>query len=166
MGITTIKGKGARVGSRGHGAKQTLQEPSEDLERVVEQRTSELAAALDKLQKREGMFRALTENTTDSTLVIGTNGLITYASPAVEENSGYAIEEVIGQKYESFAVEEDIDAVRAAFQRALASPGQTFYVPKSRARLKDGRTIYYEALVTDMTQVEGVDGIVVHMRDI
>jgi PAS domain-containing protein len=39
-------------------------------------------------QDCEGMRRALTENTSDYVLVIGRDGNITYASPAVERDSG------------------------------------------------------------------------------
>lgn len=67
---------------------------------ITERRRSE-----EILRKNEGMFRALTENTTDQTLVIGMDGIITYASPAVERTSGYTVGEVVGQKYESFALQ-------------------------------------------------------------
>lgn len=55
--------------------------------------------------------------------------------------------------------------VRAAFGRALENPDETLHVPHFRVRRKDGRIIHNEALVTGMTEVEGVDGIVVHLRD-
>lgn len=126
---------------------------------------SERRETEDALCKSEGMFRALTENTSDYTLVIGVDGLITYASPAIERTSGYTIEEVIGEKYESFTLPDDLDVVRAAFGQALEKPDETIFVPHFRTRRKDGRIVYYEALVTDMTKVEGVEGIVVNLRD-
>jgi PAS domain S-box-containing protein len=147
-------------------AERALQKSHDELELRVEQRTLELAATLQILRKSEGMFRALTENTTDFTLVIGKDGVITYASPAVERASGYTLEEVVGQKYESFSLPDDRDVARTAFGQALDDPGKTIYVPRSRLRLKDGSIVYYEALITDMTEVDGIDGIVVHMRDI
>lgn len=129
------------------------------------QDVSDQKGAEDALRKSEGMFRALAENTSDYTLLIGLDGIITYASPAVERTSGYTVEEVVGQNYESFALPDDIDVVRAAFGRAHENPNETHKASQFRTRRKDGCITYYEALVTDMTQVEGVEGIVVNMRD-
>ncbi len=39
--------------------------------------------------------------------MIGRDGNITYASPAVERDSGYARDEVIGQSFEKFALPDD-----------------------------------------------------------
>jgi len=128
--------------------------------------TKKLNKSFEALRESEGMFRALVENTTDYTLVIGSDGIIKYASPAVAQTSGYSPEEIIGQNFEKFSPPDDRDTARAAFKQVRQSSGQSVHVPRSKLRKKNGQVVYYEVLITDMSQIDGVEGVVVHMRDI
>ena len=127
---------------------------------------SEKRDADDALRKSEGRFRAITENTTDYTMVIGADGCFTYSSPAGERFTGYAPNEVVGRSYESFVVEDDLEIISLVFVEALAKSGETIHVPHFRAKHLDGHLVDYEALVTNMMDVTGVEGIVVSVRDI
>jgi PAS domain S-box-containing protein len=118
------------------------------------------------IAESEGMFRALTENTADFTLIISQEGVCMYVGPAAEKVSGFKIGEIVGQHFQSFSTPEDKDLVSSVFNDALGNPSQTIHLPHFRAGHKDGGIIHYEAQVTNMLDIAGVNGIVVNMRDI
>ena len=50
----------------------------------------------ETLIQNEQLFRALIEHSTDSMLLLTTDGTITYASPATADLTGYTTQELIG----------------------------------------------------------------------
>jgi len=119
-----------------------------------------------ELQRREAMFRAITENTSDYTVIINADGIFSYASPAVQRVSGFSVEEIVGQPFGAFAAPESIDIVSAAFIESVQKPGETIPISHFRSPRRDGSMLDYEALVTNLINVDGVGGIVVNLRDI
>ena len=118
------------------------------------------------LFESEGKFRAITENTSDYTLIIDTEGKITYASPAAERVSGYKLKEIIGEQFQKFATPKDLKLVTKIFQESLDHPKKTIRVPRFETNHRDGHQIIHEALVTNMVEASGVKGIVVNLRDV
>ena len=84
-------------------AEQALQAYQQHLEHVVQERTAELAAANQLLQREveerqrtevalrdsEEQYRHLVENINDVIYAMDAQGVLTYVSPAVEAHSGY-----------------------------------------------------------------------------
>ncbi|MDY7029940.1 MAG: PAS domain S-box protein, partial [Spirochaetota bacterium] len=69
---------------------------------------TELKEAEGALQESEKRFQQIAENAREWIWEVGTDGIYTYASPAVERILGYAPEEVVGEKhfYDLFHPEE------------------------------------------------------------
>jgi PAS domain S-box-containing protein len=152
-------------GSRPREIEQARGKSRDNIERKVEERTRGLTATIEALLKSEGMYRALTENTSDHSFVIDRDGIFKYASPAVTRASGFTLDDFIDHSLERFVPPDDLKVLQTAFHEAIDKPDETVFVPHFNAINKDGGVTYAEALVTDMTAVEGVEGIVVHLRD-
>lgn len=116
--------------------------------------------------EREEKFRALTENTSDITGILDEQGTIKYLSPSVERILHYSMEEIIGKKMARFLPPEDLGELRKFFKKALRVPGKTIAVPNTRIQDKYGQWLILETLLTAMTDIPGVNGIVVNSRDI
>ena len=72
-----------------------------EVERIVWSSTdiSERKAAVeDRCETSERRFRALVEHGSDCIVLIGPDGVISYASPAFRKALGYEPEEIVGKK--------------------------------------------------------------------
>jgi sigma-B regulation protein RsbU (phosphoserine phosphatase) len=76
-----------------HWMNEDLTQHREDLQGLVERRTSELVTANENLQRLSNAV----EQTADSVLITDVDGLIDYVNPAFEETTGYQREEILGQ---------------------------------------------------------------------
>jgi len=112
----------------------------------------------------EQRFRALVQHASDVILVVGTDGTISYVSPAFEAILGYSPERSIGM--EARALLDDDDVTR--FQVLLAPSASEHGPSRSEVRLRhsDGSWRWCEATITDLLDAPGIDGWVVNLRDI
>ena len=65
-------------------------------------------------------YRTLVENISDAIYATDREGTITYISPVIETFLGYTTDEIIGQPLVQFFVPEDIQRVKADFDRLIA----------------------------------------------
>ena len=121
---------------------------------------------IGRVQESEQRFRALTENTTDITLIVGRDEKCTYASPSVETVHGRPVSEFIGQNPNEFVHPDDGPMMEEAFARAVQSPGQPVALEDFRIRHQDGSWACMEGVLTCQFDQPGVDGIVFTGRDI
>ena len=129
---------------RSNQAEQALQAYQQHLEHVVQERTAELAAANQSLQREvaerqrteaalrdsEEQYRHLVENINDVIYATDAQGFLTYVSPAVEAQSGYAPAELIGHMFADYVYWEDRQRVLQQFEQRLAG-----YVEPSEYRI-------------------------------
>jgi len=123
------------------------------LEATVEERTRQSAEALAALRSQsvgrdraqasvrqsEERFRTLWETTTDAVLILGSDNVIRYANPAVQQVFGYAPEELTGQPLAMLQPER----LRQAHQHGMAN-----YVATGEKKL-DWRAVEAFALRRD-----------------
>jgi PAS domain S-box-containing protein len=139
----------------------------EELQALRAQRNEKgMVQAREALRLNETRFRAITENTTDLTMIVDRDGNYQYVSPSCEQTVGYRPDEMLRKNRELFVHPEDLATVNRVLLHATREPGKTFHVEHYRARHRDGNWVHLEALVTGMLDVEGVHGIVVNSRDI
>ncbi|UZE95230.1 bifunctional diguanylate cyclase/phosphodiesterase [Alkalimarinus alittae] len=113
-----------------------------------------------------GRYRAITEDTTNITVIINNDGVVSYSSPSCERILGYNLAELKKQSPESIVHPDDFPITQASFEDALKKPGLSVAVNHARIKHKDGRWMNMEGSYTAMQDVPGVRGVVVNFRDL
>ncbi|MBU3078548.1 PAS domain S-box protein [Sphingomonas sp. XMGL2] len=131
----------------------------------VIQDITDQAKAEAKLRESEAQYRLLAEHASDIIFRLDAEGRYLYVSPATEALTGYAPEEMIGQRPSDYAHAEDVPKVRETLKSLhLAGGGQC--VVSYRRRRKDGSWQWLEASARLATSVDGAAEIVGIARDI
>jgi diguanylate cyclase (GGDEF)-like protein/PAS domain S-box-containing protein len=132
--------------------------------RADAERQKSEAEANKRIAANERRFRALVQNASDVVFVIDHSGIVTYASDAAEKVLGYSVDQFMGQSLEWAAHENDWDAARDYVESFLngTSSRQEHEV---RALHADGTVRLLDCVLTDMSHVPGVDGIVINITD-
>jgi PAS domain S-box-containing protein len=84
------------------------------------QDTTDRVRTMAKLRESEERYRDLVEKISDVIYTIDREGVITYASPAIERLLGYPPEQVIGQRFGWFVMPEDLGTMEASFQGLIS----------------------------------------------
>ncbi len=121
----------------------------------------------ERLRASEARYRALTELTTDVTVIIGPDFRSRYVSQSVYSITGYHPHEVVGQFRQRFILPEDIPLLESALKLAIQNPGQTQPVQVFRGQPKNSDEIrYYEGQFTNLLAEPSIAGIVMGVRDV
>jgi len=126
--------------------------------------TSDKERAEEALERREERFRGMVQHAADIILVLDAGGVVQYASPAFEATLGFTLADAIGASVLDFAHPDDVEQAAQSFA-AVDTEGVAARV-EVRLRHRDGRWLWFDASVTDMTNRPGVEGIVTNLRDI
>jgi PAS domain S-box-containing protein len=122
-------------------------------------------AAEQAMRESEERFRNLIEGATDIIAIARLDGTITYISPAVREVGGYEPQELIGRNYFELVDPDDLVRAQSNLASTLQQPGRPILF-ETRFRHKDGSSRDIESVARNLTQVPGVGGVVVNMRDV
>jgi len=121
--------------------------------------------AESSLRTSEERFRSLVQNSSDTTLVLGTGGVILYASPATRSLLGQEPDAFVGLRASELVHPDDRARVEPELSELLRTGG--FVEPlQFRMQHSDGTWRHAEAVVTDMRHRSSVGGYVVNVRDI
>ncbi len=116
-------------------------------------------------REREDRFRSLVQHSTDTTLVIGADRVVSYASPATVALLGLPPEAVIGRDATDFMHPDDIE--RAVLQLStLVRAHSVAEGIELRLGSGDGNWRNVEAVLTDLRDRPSVGGFVANLRDI
>jgi PAS domain S-box-containing protein len=111
-------------------------------------------------------YRWLVENSVDVIAEIDVDGIIRFASPAIERVLGYRPEEVMGTSYFALIHADDMPKTREAFAYILQNPGVSGPQLELRARHKDGSWRYIEAQGKNVTRESIQSATVLCLRDV
>lgn len=122
--------------------------------------------AESNLRFREQHLRQLVEQSSDIITVLASDGTILYESAAAERVTGHKIEALLDRSVFAFIHPEDQAAAHAALTSLLAAPGNTSEPLEIRFVTSDGSYRTLEAIGKNLVEEPGVNGILVHSRDV
>ena len=131
--------------------------------RGITQDVTELRETEAALHDSESMFRAITENSFAFTAICDRDFNYVYASPSILTAAGKTLEELIGRSPELHP--DDIFRVKAALKLLEGKPETTIELFDCRIATVNGWAPT-DAYLTNMLDVPGVTGYVVHAIDI
>ena len=118
-----------------------------------------------ELKESESRFRALIENTQDLVVILDPTGGIRYSSPSALRVLGYNPGERPGFSAFDLVHPEDVPKVQKHFHELVTLPRASRSIEvRGRHRNEDWRLL--EIIAQNALDVPGVNGIVVHARDI
>jgi PAS domain S-box-containing protein len=136
---------------------------------ILGQTLNTMAEALEKreeaLQRSEMRFRAIIENVNDIIIVLNADGTRRYASPAMSRILGYSEEELLLGTAQDLVHPDDWPAVRELIGQVQRSPG-TSVSGQARSRHKNGSWLIFDGVLSNLTDVPGIEGVVVNLRDV
>lgn len=119
-------------------------------------------------RKTEAKFGALVELSQDPILIVDHGETVLYANPAIEAITGQTPSQIIGSPLGvimSLVHKSDHDRVSAAMTKAKLRPSQNTKFTYSQIH-SDGKLREIEAGITDYRDVDGLEGLVISLRDI
>jgi PAS domain S-box-containing protein len=152
----------ARVGV--HLALHTLQRQLGTQNEQLQLEIAERGRVQEALRLSEERHRALVENTNDVIFALDARGCFAYISPAIERFALYKPDEVVGQPFAVFVHSDDLDGLRASFERTMtgsvepyefrvfAKDGAVHHVrTSSRPLWGEGQLVGLTGIMTDIT---------------
>lgn len=118
-----------------------------------------------ELLEGEARFRAIAERLYDAILLVGPDGRVVYASPAMTRILGRPVEESIGRNVFERMHPEDAQAVVAGFTKILKQPGGILEI-RCRFQHEDGSWRWLEGTARNWLNEPGVRAIVGAYRDV
>ena len=115
-------------------------------------------------RRSEERFRSLVRYASDIIMILDSEGLILYESPAVERILGFRPEDRIGTDVLSHIHPDDLATVKRRLAVLLEEPDRSLSV-EYRARDKDGGWHQFAAVFTNLLEDSIIRGIVVNARD-
>lgn len=123
------------------------------------------AEASRRIASNERRFRALVQNASDVVAVLSSDGEVTYISESCEKVLGYPADQFLGRTFEWIADDNDWEFAKD-YLRATLSGTQSHQLHETRATHCDGSIKLLESVITDMRDVDGVEGLVVNISDV
>lgn len=124
-----------------------------------------LAGREEALRKSEMRFRAVIENVDDIIIIADPDLTRRYVSPAMSRVLGYTQEELLASTVSSIVHPDDWPALRELIREWQGAPSVTV-TGQARYRHKDGSWRILDITLSDLSNVPGVEGMVVTLRDV
>jgi PAS domain S-box-containing protein len=143
-------------------AEEAVRQLNKDLEKRVEERTSQLEASIAELQKNqqelrhsEEIFRLLVEGVKDYAIfMLGPDGRIVSWNEGAERIQGYDVSEVVGEHFSVFYTEEDLERGLPGEELRVAAIEGRFEEEGWRVR-KDGTLFQADVVITALRDEAG-----------
>src|SRR5215211_6104633 len=143
-------------------AEEAVRQLNEDLEKRVEERTSQLEATIAELESNqqelrhsEEIFRLLVEGVKDYAIfMLGPDGRIVSWNEGAERIQGYDLSEVVGEHFSVFYTEEDVDRGLPGEELRVAAIEGRFEEEGWRVR-KDGTLFQADVVITALRDEAG-----------
>ncbi len=119
----------------------------------------------EKLRLSESYFRALTENSTDVTIITDLGGTIQYVSPSLERIFQRTRDEAVGKNTLDFIHPDDVNRLLTSMTDSMVDPQASKAIT---ARFHDSSGCWHilECVASNMLDHPAIKGIVVNARDV
>src|SRR5215212_5492726 len=143
-------------------AEEEIRQLNKNLENRVEERTSQLAAAVAELESHqrelrqsEERFRILVEGVSDYAIfMLSPDGSVVSWNEGAERIQGYGASEIIGKHFSAFYAEEDVERGLPGEELRVAAAEGRFEEEGLRVR-KDGTRYQAEVVITALRDEAG-----------
>lgn len=125
-------------------------------------RDGQLVAAVGVSTNLGGALRPLLERSTDAALVLRSDGVVTYASPAVAQLFGWKAEELVGGPIMPLMHPDDRRSLADFLPRVVTEPGA--HPPLELRLARDHDWVWAEAALTNLLDDPDVRGVVCNLR--
>lgn len=139
-------------------AEEDLKQLNAELEQKVKDRTEEVI-------RNESRYRSMIENASDIISMIDEHNAIHYINPAIENISGYSIEEIRALDRSALQHPDDREKARTNFNFALKNPDRAIPV-QVRIIHKSGKVIWLEGIIKNLLHDNSINAIVSTYRDV
>lgn len=123
------------------------------------------SAILETLRRNEQFFQTLVRNTSTVIQLIGTDSIIRYLNPSVEQVLGFKPEELVGQSVIDLIHPDELDEMQQSFMQLAGQSGATTQV-EQRIRHKDGSWRWVEVTATNLLEDPAVEAVLVSYHDV
>ncbi|HXZ68952.1 MAG TPA: PAS domain S-box protein [Alphaproteobacteria bacterium] len=160
---------------RGDGARRVIETyvvPETDVRggtvvlRGISRDVTELAIIEKELQRLDAQHKLLMNYSNDVICQLDYQGSFLFLSPAIEQITGYKIEELVGRNVSEFVHPDDIESLRAGARQANYNPNAR--TDQFRMQRKSGEYVWIESRVRPLMDQKGKKriGLIAVMRDI
>jgi PAS domain S-box-containing protein len=118
------------------------------------------------LQRKEKLFRAMIEHSSDGVILNRPDGGgIFYASPGLQRVLGYTLEDLRGRHPYEFVHPDYLEVAMGARSQMMSAPGKVVTI-ETRVRHKDGSWHWIESTTSNLLEEPSVQAFVMNFRDI
>ncbi len=125
---------------------------------------AELRLSESELRQSAQRFQALVQHASDIIMVISSDALVRYVSPAFESILGYPASEAVGMHSLELINPTELENVRSAMAQDPKATAAGSY--EARLLHRDGSWRWFDVIVTDLSKDPSVEGWVANLRDI
>ena len=111
-------------------------------------------------------FQALIQHSSDVISIVSVPGVVMFQSPSVRQIFGYEKDQIIGVHLADLIHPEDAERVVADFRRVVSEGRGATTVALCRVRHASGSWLHTETRITNLVDVEAVNGVVLNSRDV
>jgi len=127
-------------------------------------RTVRLKVSERARETSESRLRTLLLNSLDILIGLDRHTYVTFIGGAFESTTGRQVQEMLGHSIFNLVHPEDEARVRLDFRRLMGQPGGTLRT-EWRQKNRDGRTLWFEAIITNRLGQPGLDSVLVNLRE-
>ena len=119
----------------------------------------------DKLKESEERLTFLVKNSSDSLVILNSDGSQRFVSPAAERMTGYPVSELEGRTLDTIIHPDDLKEVKAAWNEAVEHPEKTVTVQYRHIHKTRG-WVFSEAIAQSFLAEPAINGVIASVRDI
>ena len=132
---------------------------------IIDRATRRQQEAETEVRRSEERFRALVQNATDMIMVVGTDEVVQYVSPAAERELGWKASELEGRRALELVHPDDLDSMKSVFSDVAERAGELIQLDL-RMRTREGEWRWFEVGATNRLADPSVNGFVANFHNV